>query len=228
MDFNQIFPVAGGGVGAALGATGRKSTHKPLVKPTTRAMKKVYRFTFEMRREGIGSVMLHTLMVNPEDFTQEEPARNTVTPTLGGAYVTDFGMGLPTVSVSGTTGYKTRTTAEGEEMDGYEQFLAFRRRVYRSFIESNDPLLSLYWYNWEDNEFYEIQPTSFRLQRSKSQSLLYRYDLRFTCIRRLTKTRSAMAQDYLLANPDTRQLTLDLSKSISSYSEIMNLLRSGG
>lgn len=199
-----------------------------LVKNSTKEQKSFYRFTFDMRYDGIGSVMLHTLLVNPEDFSQEEPARNTITQTLGGAFVTDFGSGLPVVTMSGTTGYKARTTAEGLLVDGYEEFVNFRDKVYRNFIQATDPSLSLYWYNWEDNEYYEIQPQSFRLQRSKSQSLLYRYEIRFTCIRKLTKSRADITKDYLLANPNTRQMALALSSSISTISEVLTKLTGKG
>jgi hypothetical protein len=193
-------------------------------KESTVKLKTFYRYTFDIRKEGKGSIMLHTLIINPEDMSQDEPARNGVTQTLGGAYTTDFGSGLPTVSISGTTGYKTRMGAEGVARDGYEEFVKFRQDVYRGFISNPDPTLSLYWYNWEDAEFYEIQPQNFRLQRSKSAALMYRYEMRYTCIRKLDTTRQAVAADYLMTNPLTQPLASLLSKSVSNINEIFNIL----
>lgn len=170
-----------------------------------------YRYTFEMRAKGVGTVMTHTMLINPEEFSMDEPARVNVTQTLGGAFVTDFGMGLPTVTISGTTGYRKRNNAEGQETDGFEEFINFRERVYRYFVASSNPDFTLYWYNWEDDEQYIIQPTAFRLQRSKSQPLLYRYELRFTCLGKSTTQQSSTefyefcersAQDILSATAD--------------------------
>jgi hypothetical protein len=199
----------------------------PKAKLSTLRLKRIYRYTFDMRLAGIGSVMLHTLIINPEDMNQDEPARNGVTQTLGGAYVTDFGSGLPTVEISGTTGYGKRISAEGLEVDGYEEFVNFRNKVYRSFISDPDPNLSLYWYNWEDNEYYEIIPQTFRLQRSKGAALLYRYNMRFTGIRRLTETRGEMRRDYLLDNPASREATLAIESAISNVGELIGLLNTG-
>lgn len=154
-----------------------------LVKPTTYAQKAVYHQTFELQQRGV-TISRHTLLVNPEDMSQAEPARVNVMQTLGGAYVDDFGAGLPQITISGITGYKARFNTEGLYVDGYEEFVNFRRNIYRNFIESNNPNMSLIWYNWEDNEFYQVQPTNFRLQRNARQPLLYRYEFQFICIGR--------------------------------------------
>lgn len=199
----------------------------PKVMPATKNARRFYRHTFDMHYEGIGSVMLHTLVLNPEDMAQEEPARATVTPTLGGAYVTDFGTGLTSVVLSGTTGYMKRTTAEGAEVDGRTEFFKFRLEVYRRFISNNEPKLHLYWYNWEDDEYYEIQPQSFRLQRNKSEPLLYRYEFRFICTRQLLRDKFTNLVQYLQNNPNTRQMVNELGKSGSAINEIMSKLTGG-
>jgi hypothetical protein len=152
-----------------------------LVSAKTSRLKKSYHHTFELRKNGKTEVR-HTLLLNPQSLAQNEQARSSVTQTLGGAYVTDFGAALPTVSISGTTGYRQRHNGDGELRDGYEEFMHFRNEIYRKFIQTNDPDYELFWYNWEDEEYWAIQPTSFRLQRSVSEPLLYRYEFNFTCI----------------------------------------------
>lgn len=154
-----------------------------LAKPTTDFQKLLYHQTFELRTNGQVAYR-HTLLVNPEDMSQSEPARVNVMQTLGGAYVDDFGAGLRQVTISGITGFKARVNKEGSYVDGYEEFTNFRRKIYRNFIETNSPGMELYWYNWEDGEFYQVQPMSFRLQRNARQPLLYRYEFQFTCIRK--------------------------------------------
>lgn len=46
--------------------------------------------------------------LNPEEYTQPEPARVTVTQTKGGAWIDDFGAGQPTIQFKGTTGFRTQ------------------------------------------------------------------------------------------------------------------------
>ncbi len=197
-----------------------------LVSNRTRDIKKFYRMTFEIRKTtpagNSGSLVLHTLLVNPSDFAQEEAGRGSVVQTLGGAYVQDFGIGLPTVTLSGTTGYSTRTSAEGKKLDGYEELINFRARVYRKFLQANDPAHAMYWYNWEDDEHYEIQPQDFRVQRNKSEPTLYRYEFRFTCLRRLAKTRQEAASDYLTRNPSTKNVADKLADNISNIGMFMS------
>ncbi|WP_028590364.1 hypothetical protein [Paenibacillus massiliensis] len=203
-----------------------------LVKNSTRELKKIYHMTFELRKTlpsgDSSSITLHTLLVNPSEFVQDEAGRGNVVQTLGGAYVADFGAGLPTVTLSGTTGYSKRTSAEAKELDGYEEFIKFRSEIFRKFLQANDPQHALFWYNWEDNEYYEIHPQNFRLQRSKSEPLLYRYEFRFTCLRRLVKTRKEAMSDYLKLVPNTETVAVKLSSSVSRIGELLSQLTKRG
>jgi hypothetical protein len=185
-------------------------------------MKKFYRHTFEIRKDG-RSELIHTLLINPEELGMDEPAKVTATQTLGGAYITDFGQGLPTVTLSGTTGYRKRVNTEGAETDGFEEFVNFRKNVYRRFITDPEPDSTLSWYNWEDDEYYDIQPTNFRLSRSKNQPLLYRYELKFTCIKKLMNASSRVSSN--MAEPKTRAIAISLSTGISNINEFLNTLR---
>lgn len=193
-----------------------------LVMDSTVRIKQFYRQSFEIKQQGVGSLMFQTLVQNPDDMSQDEPARATVTQTLGGAFVTDFGQGLPSVVLSGTTGYKKRINSEGQETDGFQAFRDFRNKVYRDFITQNDPTLELYWYNWEDEEYYQIQPTNFRLQRNKTESLLYRYEFRFTCLRAVQNAKQ-QAQDWLV-DPRTDNMWSDLATAVSASNQFITNL----
>lgn len=152
-----------------------------LVSDSTAELKRNYHQTFEIHAKNT-VVVRHTLLLNPQNLTHAEQAKTSVTQTLGGAYVTDFGEGLPQVTIGGTTGYKQRYNEDGEQRDGFEEFIHFRNEVYRKFVKTNDPDYMMFWYNWEDKEYYRIQPVTFRLQRSVSEALLYRYEFTFTCL----------------------------------------------
>jgi hypothetical protein len=183
-----------------------------LVKDTTKLLKLMYHQTFEIKEKG-KTTMRHTLLVNPEDMSMEEPSRVNVVQTLGGAYVTDFGQGLPTVTISGITGYKARYSVEGNYVDGFEEFMLFRGSVYRNFLEANSADMELHWYNWEDNEHYQIQPTGFRLSRNARQPLLYRYEFRFVCLRKRGSPHKIY--DKILNDPRFRLIDAFLNDGIS-------------
>lgn len=149
------------------------------------------RLTFEIRKNEIID-RSYTLTLNPEEMTQREPTISEVTLTLGGAYVEDWGAGLPEITIKGTTGYSKKTGVDGVETDGVQEFQSLRNDIFRYFLEPNGrakrtltDTYELRFYNWADSEFYIIQPRPFSLMRSKSRPLLYAYEWSFTCLRKL-------------------------------------------
>lgn len=163
-----------------------------LVTQKTLQEKEVKNLTFQVLRNGT-EIHLHTLSINPEDLTQKETARSEVTQTLEGAYIEDWGAGLIEISIRGTTGY-ARRVVNGIEMDGFQEFKNLRSNIYRYFLNpdgtskrNTSDAYELKFFNWEDNEYYQIYPKQFQLNRSKNRPLLYSYDFSFTCVRSLGK-----------------------------------------
>lgn len=194
-----------------------------LVSNRTANLKKSYHQTFEIHTSGNTKVVVrHTLMLNPQSLTQAEQAKTSVTQTIGGVYVTDFGEGLQQVTIAGTTGYKQRYNADGELRDGFEEFKHFRNEVYRKFVKSNDPDYMMFWYNWEDEEYYRIQPISFRLQRSVSEPLLYRYEFSFTCLNEAIK--GYKASEVYDSSLDFSALETSLFTSTGNATNVLNAM----
>lgn len=151
---------------------------------TSAAKRRLYRQTFEIKVGGV-SKYKHTLLLNPSDISVEEPNRASVTQTLGGAYVSIFGQGLHNITLSGTTGYNARMSPDGTMTDGYQEFQALRKLIYRNFITNFEPQAELFWYDWENEEYYKVMPMSFRLQRSVQEPNLYRYEIQMTTLQQL-------------------------------------------
>lgn len=187
----------------------------------TATLKKTYHHTFEIKKKG-KTVFRHTLLLNPQNLSQNEPSRSSVTYTMGGAYVVDFGSGLPDIVISGTTGYSLRVNDDREARDGFEEFIHFRQ-LYRNYVETNDPDYIMLWYNWEDEEYYTIQPKYFRLQRSVSEPNLYRYELSFTGLARADKTPS---QGYTFDSVDFSSIGKAMLSAISNISEVLQYFSS--
>jgi hypothetical protein len=182
---------------------------------SSRLARSFYKYTFEIRNNG-KIVYTHTLLLNPSDMSMDEPPRTNVVQTLGGAYISDFGKGLPNVSISGTTGFHARRKASGDVFDGYTEWKAFRDKVYRYYVETKSTQIEMYWFNWEDSEFYKVVPLSFRLMRSKSEATLYRYELRFVCTKKLGQQDLLSKTGY---DPNAHVST-DLTNAISYMGEI--------
>lgn len=116
--------------------------------------------------------------LNPEEYTQDEPSRSTITHTKGGAWIDDFGAGLVTIYMAGTTGMS----------NGFEKFKELRgliRNYYNSITPGHTVTKELIFHNFTDEESWVVHPdpSGFRLLRSKSNPLLYRYEIRLVCLR---------------------------------------------
>lgn len=127
--------------------------------------------------------------INPEEFIVSRQERVQVTQTLGEPFIDEFGKGIPTLNIRGTTGWRVRPGVQN--IDGHEAF----RRLHRNFInkyfelrlekqEANmDPDdIMLVIINSVDDLVYKVVPMDFRLLRNKSKPLLYQYDISFRII----------------------------------------------
>lgn len=195
--------------------------------PSSQRKRAFYKQTFEIRDKG-KIVYSHTFTINPSEMTIEEPPRINAVQTLGGAYVSHFGQGLHNVTIGGTTGYNRRMSYENGETDGYTEFHNFRRQIYRYFVETKSTQVELYWYNWEDEEYYKVIPQPFRLMRNVNEPTLYRYEFRFLCIERLENALSGNNQAMVLgAGAGSIPSSGGVSLSLSILNELRDALASG-
>jgi hypothetical protein len=179
----------------------------------------------------------HTLIINPQEMSQREATRAQVFQTLGGAYVDDFGRGLPKVSISGNTGWRLKYMPDGKGLlDGWQAFKTLRSDIFRYFTDAKDPVrpflrnvnYEMHWYNWGEDEYYAIQPEEFQLQRSASNPLLYQYTLSYTCIRDLSigydagKGKPTVVK---LGNTNSvKDATIKMAVDISSLGQLAKLM----
>jgi hypothetical protein len=145
------------------------------------------RMTFQVLKNGY-IVNTHTLVLNPEEYSHEEPARVNINRTLSSAYIEEWGRDLMVVNLRGTTG--RRVYRNGKQTSGYEAFKDLRQEIYRYFLEPDGNMkqrvsdkYEMKWYNWEDEEYYYVYPTKFSLLRSKTRPLLYAYDMSMILLR---------------------------------------------
>lgn len=132
-----------------------------------------------------------TLKIRPEDLTRTEPSRINVTQTLGrevSGWVDNFGQSLPSVTISGHTGWRT---AAGSGEDGAEAFETLNTLIVEEYHAAKqaaidagtDPAtVKLLFVDMLDNFAWNVAPMQFVLRRSKSRPLLFQYNIQMQAI----------------------------------------------
>lgn len=132
-----------------------------------------------------------TLKVRPEDLTRTEPSRIAVTQTLGREVIgwsDNFGAGLPTVNISGHTGWRT---SAGSGEDGAEAFETLNTLIMEEYHQAKqaavdagtDPAtVKLLFVDMLDDFVYSVAPMQFVLRRSKNRPLLFQYNIQMQAI----------------------------------------------
>lgn len=128
-----------------------------------------------------GSVRHHAdLFIRPEDLSITTPTRMSVTQTLGGAWVDEFGQGLDSITLSGTLGWRTGQNG----LDGIERLLQMKEQFHttwhaeraKAIALGSDPNEVKLRYVDTLNRYSKIvAPQVFEIRRSKSQPLLGKY-----------------------------------------------------
>lgn len=141
------------------------------------------------KQGGFGSPV--TLKVRPEDLTRNEPSRVTVTQTLGRGvqgWVDNFGEGLPSLTISGHTGWRT---SAGSGEDGAQAFETLNHLVQHEYHAAKqaaidagmDPAtVKLLFVDMLDGFTLNVVPQQFVLRRSKSRPLLFQYNISLQAI----------------------------------------------
>lgn len=132
-----------------------------------------------------------TLKIRPEDLTRSEPSRTSVTQTLGRevqGWVDNFGAGLPTVNISGHTGWRTKV---GNGLDGVRAFEELNTLIQHDYHNAkqraidggqNPARVKLLFIDMLDGFSYSVTPINFTLKRSKSRPLLMMYNIQLQAI----------------------------------------------
>lgn len=137
--------------------------------------------------------------LNPEEYTQSEPNRVTVTQTKSGAWLDEFGAGVPTITIRGTTGLKNGSK---DATKGYAKFKELRdmiRSVYSRVTPGMDipSNKEMKFYNYTDGDYWIVTPSVFEINRSVSRSLLYIYNIQLIGQRKISEPSSSQKSSSL-------------------------------
>lgn len=140
--------------------------------------------------DDVGKIRSLFLVVRPEDLTRTDISRMSLQQTLSAdnqGWVDNFGVGLPTISISGHTGWRDMAGSG----DGEQQFRLLNEMVMvdwhaaraRQIKAGQDPdRVKLIFVDKLDSFAYVVVPQTFVLRRSKSRPLLMQYQISMQAI----------------------------------------------
>lgn len=136
--------------------------------------------------------------VNPEDYTQSEPNKATITQTKGGAWIDAWGSGIREITIKGNTGMYGDTRSSGGNVRMGDPDVGFKRwkelqEIFHSVYESvtdGEEVQPMDFWNLTDAEAFKVYPASngLELYRSKSKPFLYQYTMHLWVVRRMGET----------------------------------------
>lgn len=124
------------------------------------------------------------LVIRPEDLTRPDVSRAMVHHTLGGAWLDSWGEGIPTVQLSGTTGWR-----QNGNRDGLAEFQALHELIYKRWHREREEAIKngrdpdkvkLIFCDDLDGFVWVVAPMGFILRRNKSRPLLSQYQINLT------------------------------------------------
>jgi hypothetical protein len=152
-----------------------------------------------------------TLVIRPEDLTRNEPTRATVHATLGrevSGWVDHFGEGLPSLTISGHTGWRGSSAFNGEQaftdLNNLVQHDYSKARQTAIDSGADPSRVKLLFVDTLDNFAWSVVPMQFILRRSKSRPLLHQYNITLQAI-------STTVDNPLVLLPDRGTVTAGLT-----------------
>lgn len=151
--------------------------------PSQKAGDRPISFVLEVNGRVASTV---TLALRPEDFSRTDPSRVTVHHTLAGAWADNFGPGLASIQISGTTGWRGGADGDGEtrwKALRDNVFAAWHQRRKDAIAAGRDPAMVKLIYADALNDFAaEVAPLNLSLRRSRSRPLLIQYSMALTVL----------------------------------------------
>ena len=169
------------------------------------------------------------LTIRPEHLTRPEQSRSNVAQTLGGAWVDNFGPGLATIQISGTTGWRGSWIRDGVSdflylYDVvYQQWHLRRNLAIQNGADPND--VRLIFIDGLDRDVSVVEPKAFRLARDRNRPLLMMYDIVMTVLSKgvpgdgfpLFKTGIPFLDDALSAISDALATVQDAISTVQQW-----------
>ena len=133
---------------------------------------------------GMESKGIH-LPINPESLMGLRRYLVTVTNTLEGGWVDDFGPAPSPFTLRGTFGYRQKTSIDGKvKLSGFGWIKYLEHIVDESHVSDNDGNLPEVWLlSWISQHFYTVVLEDLNMSQTVSRNMIWQYTLRITALK---------------------------------------------
>lgn len=192
------------------------------------------------RSESADGIKVLTMLIGPQEYRQDEPNRSTITQTIGGAWIDDFGLGLKEITIDFVSGFRKRiipptdnikslsdkfgsfnSDKESAMTDGFQNFKSFRNDIYRAYfnrkageLKGDKPEYEMRLMVWENGDYYVVHPMEFSFSQSVTNPLMYRFTARFVVVRDLTEKEYEDSVTRVDRDPLAGALTDPIKRSV--------------
>ncbi len=152
--------------------------------------------------------------LNPQEYTAITPARVNIVQTKGGVFADNFGVGVTAINIKGIAKNNFVRDKDGNVRNtALDTFKELRDKVVLNYFDGQIPGLpptkTMEFYNFTDEDYYEVIPMQFSLTRSATKPLLYTYEINLVVVRSLldaaAKERDRV-EEYLQLSEENKNL----------------------
>lgn len=148
----------------------------------------------------IGNVPIPmTFPVTPESLSSLSKYLMTITPTMRGGWVDDFGRAPSPITLTGTFGYNTKGFISDKVYKGFGWTKYLEWMVEQSHTPDNDGEMPEVWLlSWISQHFYRVTLNEINIQQSINRNNIWTYNLKLTALEPIVLS-SMTAKDVLIA-----------------------------
>jgi hypothetical protein len=123
--------------------------------------------------------------INPESMQDQRPHRTTAVKTKSRIVIEDFQTDIPTITISGSTGFNPTGKASDRGIAKIKEMKSFLDGYAQSGGNGQTPVEDMYFHNFTNDESWVVvlDPTGVTYSQDVSSPLTYRYDIKFIVLR---------------------------------------------
>lgn len=152
--------------------------------------------------------------LNPREYTAITPARVNIVQTKGGVFADNFGVGVTAINIKGIAKNNFVRDKDGNVRNtALDTFKELRDKVVLNYFDGQIPGLpptkTMEFYNFTDEDYYEVIPMQFSLTRSATKALFYNYEINLVVVRKLSDPeakKSDIVENYLQLSEENKNL----------------------
>jgi hypothetical protein len=127
--------------------------------------------------------------INPENYTDDRPHRTTAIKTKSRIVIEDFQSDIPTITISGTTGFNPTGQNKDRGINKIKEMKRFIEEYAKMGGNGNTTSEDFYFHNFTNDESFVVHLSSegVKYVQSVESPLTYRYEIKFVVLRKASE-----------------------------------------